>query len=160
MSGTRTRGQRRILGQSGSVIVQILVVLLIAGVVTVVGAFVYVATNKVEVEVANNGCHTFRLRSSMPPEAARIVSILGIDLPEEIPSGGKETLRLGVLPLSIRVDMRDKARIRVTMLGITVPASISGDMPDVALNGRMLSGQLTNVKLTDRDRHELVVTCE
>ena len=160
MSSERDRKREGLQGESGGAFTKILVVVLIVGLILVIAAFLYVTIYKVEFVIVNNGCEPFRLRDGLPPEANRIISILGVDLPDQVPTGGQVTLQLGTIPFNVLVDLRTPERIRVKMLGITVPASVSGKMGTVEFNGTMLSGRLTTVSLRGRKKHELVVTCK
>lgn len=159
MSSERSLRRDRIRGESGAILAKVLIALLVIAVVVVGGAVVYVVRNRVEVVVTNVGCQPFRLRRALPPQAERIIDILGVELPEGLPTGGQVTLQLSTIPFDVHVDLRDKERIRVTTLGITVPVRVSGRLPSIVLNGEELSGQLTVVNLRGRQRHEVVVTC-
>lgn len=150
----------RLQRQSGAILAKILVALLVVGVVVVGGAIAYVVINRVEVLVTNNGCQTFRLRRGVPQQAERIIDILGVELPEEVPSGGQVTVVLSSIPFDVQVDLRDRERITVKTLGITVPVRASGELPSIVLNGQELSGRLSVVNLRGRQRHEIVVTCQ
>ena len=128
------------------------------GVAIVAGVAVTVINlRSVEVVIRNEGCADISLFEGLAPLMEDVINTVGIDLPERIPEGGEETLRMpGV---KVQIDGTQGDSFRIGLAGFSVPLELGRRVTSVELDGRSLLGQRTTVDLRDSREHELVVRC-
>ncbi len=136
-------------GRSGA---KVLAGALIAAAVIVGAAVIYAEATAVDIAIFNNGCSTIILPASLP------FPIPGVSLPSApIPSGGSGSVSLP--RLAVDVDSTEPGRVSVSILGVSVPYNLGGDVVSIRLDGQEILGRRVRANLGDRRSHELVVSC-
>ncbi len=132
---------------------------LLAALVLVVAAFAFLA-QPVEVTVVNGGCRNFLVRQGIPPGLQPAISLLGIDLPEEIRSGEQGGFGIPGLPLSVMVDGTAGRSVRVSGFGISQSFEVSPDVVFIEVDGMPVLGNTLSVGIQDRNPHTVLIACE
>lgn len=136
-------------GRSGA---KVLAGALIAAAVIVGAAVIYAEATAVDITIINQGCSTIILPASLP------FPIPGVSLPSApIPSGGSGSVSLP--RLTVDVDATEPGRVSVSILGVSVPYSLGGDVVSIRLDGQEILGRRVRANLGDRRSHDLVVSC-
>jgi len=121
----------------------------------VAAAVLIVNLKTVTITVKNSGCDTIYPMVYMP------VQVPGLKLFESpIPNGGQGTI--SIFPLPVTVDATNKGTISVSLFGITLPYNLRGNdsgASDISFNGNSLIGKKTDINLSERATHELVISC-
>ena len=129
----------------------------IAVAVVVAGVVIAVNLRSVEVVIRNEGCGTISLLGSQLPIVEDVINTVGIELPDRIPTGGQESLRMP--GLKIEIDATEGSTAYLTIAGFRVPLELGHNVTSLELDGRPLLGRRTQVNLRELRQHELVVRC-
>lgn len=122
------------------------------GVITVlaVGAVMLQQTS-VEITIKNEGCATMYPGGSIPP-------LPGFSMPSEpIASGGSAVMTIP--PLTLNVDGSQKGTVALTALNYSFSFQLPSSISSVSFNGTNLLGTKTEVHLSEKDTHSLVLRC-
>lgn len=122
------------------------------GVITVIAVgVVALQQTSVQLIIQNNGCGTLQ-PSGVP------ISIPGFKLPQEaILSGGSAVATIP--PLAMSVDGTKAGLLSLTALKYSLGFELPSSIKDVTLDGVSLLGKKTEVHLSDKDEHVLVLRC-
>ncbi len=124
----------------------------IAAAALVGAAFIYGEATAVDIAIFNDGCSPIILPASLP------FPIPGVSVPSApIPSGGSASVSLP--RLTVEVDATDPDRVSVSVLGVSIPYHLGGDVVSIRLDGQDILGRRVRANLGDRKSHELVVSC-
>jgi hypothetical protein len=117
-------------------------------------AAVVVTLNNVgrEVVITNDGCEP------LIPSVRLPVKIPGIHLPTEPIADGERAVAI-IPPLSFTVDNGSGDTIVLRALNFTLGFSLDGGGNDVTFNGGSLLGRVTTIRLSERQQHEVVISC-
>jgi hypothetical protein len=119
--------------------------------IVAVGLTVLGATS-VTLTIHNVGCGTMHAQSGMP------FSIPGLSLPSEpIKSGGFAVAI--VPPLSLSIDGTESGKLVMSSLGLHMSFQLGGSVKNVTLDGVSLLGKKSDVRLSEKDTHELSLIC-
>ena len=123
--------------------------LIVIGVVA--AALTTLSATSVPITIKNNGCSTINTSGSLP------FSIPGLSLPKEpIVSGGEGIAN--VPPLTVVIE--EKAGVLTFgALGLSMRVELTSAVTDVTFNGISLLGKKTEVELSERESHELTLSC-
>lgn len=123
------------------------------GVITVIAVgVVAMQQTSVEVTIQNKGCGTMQVSGGIP------INIPGLSLPKDpIPSGGSSTLTMP--PLSMSIDGTKSGSLSLTALKYSLTFELPSTIKDVTLNGTNLLGKKTDVHLSEKASHILVLRC-
>jgi hypothetical protein len=123
------------------------------GLVTVIAVGIaLLKTTSVDVVIQNKGCGTFEASKSMP------IAIPGFSLPTgSIPSGSSATATLP--PLTINVDGTHAGALAMKALSFTMTFGLPDNVTGVTLDGTSLLKKKTEIHLSDRKTHTLVLSC-
>lgn len=123
------------------------------GIITIVAiGVVALQQTSVEVTIRNEGCPTVYPSTSIP------VSLPGLSLPSEaLVSGGSVEAKLPGVP--VYVDGTSRSALTIKVLTVTLTFGLPSNVRDVTLNGATLLGKETNVSLSGKEKHELVLYC-
>ena len=122
------------------------------GLITVVAlAVVALQQTSVGLTIKNDGCPTFQ-----PSGVA--ISIPGFSLSKEsIPDGG--FAKMTIPPLSLHIESNSNT-ITMGALNYNVVFDLPSNISDVVLNGESLLGKTSDVQLSQKDEHTLVLECQ
>lgn len=122
------------------------------GIVTVIAiGVVALQQTSVEVTIQNKGCGTMQ-PSGVP------ISIPGFKLPQDpIPNGGSAILTIP--PFALNVDGTQKGTLSLSALTFSFGFELGSNIADVTLDGVSLLGKKTEVHLSEKDSHLLVLRC-
>lgn len=110
------------------------------------------SATSVVITIRNEGCSTLDARSSMP------FSIPGLSLPKEpIPAGGSGIAKLP--PLAVEVNGETSGALSFRALGLEMSFELSSEVREVTFNGVSLLGTKTQISLSEKKEHELVLRC-
>ena len=124
------------------------------GIITIaaVGIVLAMQFTSVKITIANEGCGTMQTSATIP------VSLPGLSIPSDpIPSGGRATATIP--PLPITVDGTREGVLTLNSLKFSASFQLPGNISDVTLNEVSLLGKKTDVSLSDRKDHLLVLSC-
>jgi hypothetical protein len=105
----------------------------------------------VTVLIHNDGCGTIQATSGIP------VALPGLSLPQGAIEDG-DSAATTLPPLSLSVDGTGTGAIVMKTLGMTLSFDLPG-VDDVTLDGTSLIGTKTEVKLSEKDTHDLRLIC-
>ena len=122
------------------------------GVITVIAVgVVAMQQTSVELIIQNKGCGTLQ-PSGVP------ISIPGFKLPKDpIPSGGSAVATIP--PLTMHVDGTQSGSLSLTALKYSLGFELPSSIKDVTLDGASILGKKTEVHLSEKDEHVLVLRC-
>lgn len=124
------------------------------GILTIVAVVIVSlsAYTSVQITIHNQGCPTMLPSSSVPN------FIPGIKLPTEaIPSGGSAAAALPGLPLT--VDGTQKGKLLISSLKFTLTFEL-GAVKSATFDGTELFGKKTQINLSSKKTHDLVLVCK
>lgn len=111
------------------------------------------SATSVDITIQNNGCSTLYANSKVP------ISLPGLVLPSDpIPSGGSATATIP--PLAITIDGTSAGTLTISSLKLNFSIQLSKSIRDVTFDGVSLLGKKTDIQLSERDAHALVLTCQ
>ena len=123
------------------------------GIITVLAVGVAVMhQTSVEIAIQNKGCATMYPSGSIP------FSLPGLSLPKEpIPSGGSA---VATLPgLTVNVDGTASGAVSLKVLTYSLTFQLPSNIEDVTMDGASLLGKVTEVHLSEKDKHTLTLIC-
>ena len=110
------------------------------------------SATSVAITIRNEGCSTIQTKGGLP------ISIPGLSLPQEpIPNGGSGIARLP--PLTVEVDGEAGNSLSFRALGLTMSIELTQEIDEVTFNGTSLLGTKTQIALSEKKEHELVLIC-
>lgn len=123
------------------------------GVITVIAiGVVAMQQTSVDVTIHNKGCGTMQVSGGIP------ILIPGLKLPKDpIPSGGSAVLTIP--PLAMQVDGTQKGSLSLSALTFSFGFELGSNIKDVTLDGTSLLGKKSEVHLSEKDEHVLVLRC-
>lgn len=124
------------------------------GIITIiaVGIVLVLQATSVHIVIKNNGCDT------IPAPAAFPIPLPGFSLPKDpIPANGSATVTIS--PITININGTQAGSVTVRILGMSFPYQVSGNISDITLNGSRLLGKETEVHLSERKEHILILSC-
>ena len=124
------------------------------GLVTAIAVVAVVAAQAtaVTIVVENKGCSTLYPSSSFP------VSLPGLKLPKE-PIKSGDSAEVVIPGFIVNVDGSARGTLNLKVLTFSLAFQLPGNIRDVTLNGTSLLGKQTQVHLSERDQHVLVLSC-
>ena len=124
------------------------------GIITIlaVGAAL-LQTTSVQITVHNNGCSTIQSSASIP------IPIPGISLPKG-PIPNQASANMTLPPLTVSVDGTQKAIITMKALGFHGSLQLGSDISDVTMDGISLLRKNTDIHLSEKKEHSLVIICK
>ncbi len=138
-----------------------------AAVVVAGGAWLLgMATRGTSLTVVNQGCPPLKLTEGIPPGLLEQLSPLGVEVPDQVPTDGRERLRFPTVPTTLTVD-----GTRPRLLALRLPPIRPGSPPleatiplhpsvtGLTLDGVPLLGREITLPLGQPGDHTLVVTC-
>jgi hypothetical protein len=145
----------------GPLAAPLLVSLLVAGalVAGATVAYLHLASGQVELTIRNDGCAPIPLGQTVAPGGESFLDLVGIDLPQRIPTDSQATARSPQLPLTIGIDAAADSAIVLTVQGLAAPLTTHHQADQLELDGVSILGQHAVLNLRQKGRHELVVTC-
>ncbi len=122
------------------------------GVITVVAiGLVALQTTSVQVTIQNKGCATLEPGGSIP-------SLPGFSLPKDpIVSGSSAVMTIP--PLALHIDGTHKGSVALTALNYSFTFEISSNIKDVSLDGTSLLNKQSDVHLSEKKVHTLILKC-
>ena len=122
------------------------------GVITVIAVgIVALQTTSVQVTIQNKGCATLEPSGSIP-------SIPGFSLPKDpIVSGGSAVMTIP--PLSLHINGTNKSALALTALNYSFTFELPNNVKDVSLDGTSLLNKQSDVHLSEKKQHVLVLRC-
>ena len=106
----------------------------------------------VDITIENKGCGTMYPSSSIP------ISLPGLKLPKDpIPSGG--SAEITIPGVTVNVDGSRRGVVSLSVLNYSISIQLPSNILDVTFNGESLLGKKTKVRLSERNRHTLVLSC-
>lgn len=110
------------------------------------------SATSVSLTIKNDGCSTIRTQNPLP------VSIRGLSLPNDpIQDGSSGVATLPPLTLDIDGTMPDS--VSLTALGFNTSIKLPSNIADVTFNGISLLDKKTQIKLSEKKEHELILSC-
>ena len=124
--------------------------LILVGVVAV--GLTALSATSVATTIRNQGCSTIETAGGLP------IPIPGLSLPKEpIPSGGSGVAKLP--PLTIEVDGESGDALSFGALGLSMSIELTSEIDEITFNGVSLLGTKTQIRLSEKKEHSLVITC-
>ena len=122
------------------------------GVITVIAVgIVALQTTSVQITIQNKGCATLEPSGSIP-------SLPGFSLPKDpIVSGGSAIMTIP--PLALHVDGTNKSALALTALNYSFTFELPSNVKDVSLDGTSLLNKQSDVHLSEKKQHTLVLRC-
>ena len=122
------------------------------GVITVVAiGIVALQQTSVRVTIQNQGCGTLQPVGNIP-------TIPGFSLPKDpIPSGGSAVMTIP--PLALHVDGTQVGAVALTALNYSFTFELPSNVKDVSLDGASLLNKQSEVYLSEKKQHTLVLKC-
>lgn len=110
------------------------------------------SATSVSLTIKNDGCSTMHMQNPLP------VAVRGLSLPNEpIQDGGSGVATLP--PLTLNVDGTMPDLVSLTALGFNTSIKLPSNIADVTFNGISLLDKKTQISLSEKKEHELVLRC-
>ncbi len=108
--------------------------------------------SSVVVTLHNDGCGTMVAHGAIP------ISLPGLSLPNEaIQSGDSADITIPGIPLT--ANGTDKGSLQLSSVGFSFSIQLPSTIRDVTFDGTSLLGKVTDLNLSGKDTHSLIVQC-
>ena len=114
----------------------------------------------VGINLVNQGCEDLPVLLGVPPAFQPALDLIGATLPDSIPTNDEALMTVRALPVTFHVDGTSGDAIEVSVLGAQTSYGIPGEAFDLVINGVSALDQPVDLRVRDRDRHEIVLACQ